>query len=124
MAYISTPEVKAIREQLKSAFPNLRFGVRREHHTSVTVTIKKGDVDFSDIAGCSHLAINEYYPENYGVHKELVEKITEIIKSAPGTVEGCSEWFDKSDSQSDYFHTAFYFTIQIGAWNKLYEFTG
>ena len=50
MAYITTAEVREIRNALKEEFgPELKFGVKKQHHSSVTVTIKKGNVDFSDI---------------------------------------------------------------------------
>jgi hypothetical protein len=29
-------------------------------------------------------------------------------------------WFDKSDSMTDYFHTAYYLSLSIGKWNKSY----
>ena len=50
MAYISKEDVKAIREELKVAFPELKFGVKKMHGGSngVDVTIKSGKVDFSD----------------------------------------------------------------------------
>jgi hypothetical protein len=34
-----------------------------------------------------------------------------------------ADWFDKSDIQSDYFHTAYYYHINVGKWNKPYELT-
>jgi hypothetical protein len=31
------------------------------------------------------------------------------------------DWFDKSDAQVDYFHTAYYIDVNIGKWNKPYQ---
>jgi hypothetical protein len=31
-----------------------------------------------------------------------------------------NDWFDESDSMTDYFHTAFYTDINVGRWNKPY----
>ena len=31
-------------------------------------------------------------------------------------------WFDKSDIQTDYFHTAYFIGINVGKWNKPYNF--
>jgi hypothetical protein len=31
-----------------------------------------------------------------------------------------NDWFDDSDSMTDYFHTAYYIGINIGNWDKDY----
>lgn len=62
MAYISTKEVAAIRGQLKEKFKGLKFSVRKHHHSSVTVTIKAGNVDFSDLLDDNGYAqTNQYW---------------------------------------------------------------
>jgi hypothetical protein len=33
-------------------------------------------------------------------------------------------WFNHSDIQTDYFHLAFYLSINVGQWNKPYVYTG
>ena len=49
MAYISTNEVKEVRKALKEKFgKNLKFSVTRDHHSSVSVSIMEGVVDFFD----------------------------------------------------------------------------
>jgi hypothetical protein len=35
-----------------------------------------------------------------------------------------ADYFDHSDAQVDYFHTAYYFDISIGAWDKPFEVKG
>ena len=121
MAYIRTDEVAAIRGQLKEAFPQLKFSVRKQHHSSVIVTIKSGTVDFSDVLDENgYCQTNQYWLDRMGQHKELFEEIYKIVKTAPGTVEGGREWFDDSDSMTDYFHTAFFMSVNIGSWHKPY----
>ena len=123
MAYIKTEEVAQIRKELKEAFPQLKFGVRKHHHSSVDVTIKAGTVDFSDILDDNgYSQVNQYWltEARVGKHVKLFEKIIDIIKTAPAKVPGGRAWFDESDSMTDYFHTAFYFSINVGAWNKPY----
>lgn len=127
MAYIRTDEVKEIRNTLKEAFgPDLKFGVKKESGgIAVRVTIKKGNVDFSDITqregDLGYAQINQYHLGNYGDHRYLFEDIINVIKKAPGKAEGGREWFDKSDAMVDYFHTAFYFNLEVGNYNKPYE---
>ena len=123
MAYIKTEEVAAIRGQLKEKFKGLKFSVRKQHHSSVSVTIKAGNVDFSDILDDSGYAqINQYWLNRTGKHEHLFEEIYKVIKTAPASVEGGREWFDDSDSMTDYFHTAFYMSLNVGSWDKPYVY--
>jgi len=132
MAYIKTEEVSAIRNELKKRFGHtgLKFGVKNRHHTSVSVTIKAGPIDFSDIykdhygSGDHYAQINPYHLSNYGKHQPLFEEIIKVIKTAPALAEGGREWFDKSDIQSDYFHTAFYIDLDVGTFDKPYVYNG
>ncbi|BCA80311.1 MAG: LPD29 domain-containing protein [Desulfuromonadales bacterium] len=128
MAYISTEEVKEIRKALKEKFgKDFKFSVQRHHHSSVNVSIMASPVDFSDLFKSDydkehqHVQINHHWTENLGEHAELFDQIVEIIRTAPGKAVGGQEWFDKSDSMTDYFHTAFYFNISVGQWDKPYQ---
>jgi len=128
MAYITTTEVREIRNALKEAFPKLKFGVRSHAHSSVKVTIKKGNVDFSDIMRDrtngetpGYADVNHYHLYQYGEHTSLFEKIDKIIKTAPAKAENGREWYDRSDAQYDHFDTAFYYSIGVGTWDKAYE---
>jgi len=140
MAYIGTDEVKEVRIALKERFKNkLKFSVRREHYSSLNVSIISGEINFFDGSldrkdpwnsdapehkFDGHEQINNYYPENYGKHKALFEDIVHIMKTAPAKAEKGRAWYDKSDAMVDYFDTAFYINLSIGKWNKPYEFKG
>ena len=135
MAYISTQEVAAIRKELKAQLPQYKFSVTKHHHSSVTVAFMKGPAFaeytyFDRYAGEQkesvlegHEQLNHYHAERfYGEENAaVIKKVEEIVKTAPAKVEGGREWFDESDSQSDYFHTAFYMSIHVGKWDKHYE---
>lgn len=131
MAYISTAEVAAIRSALKAKYgKRFKFSVTKDHHTAVTVAIVSGTADFSELwadkvpgdYGYGYATVNEYHitKENYGRHVKLFEDIVKIIKKAPADAVNGREWFDHSDSMTDYFHTAFYLTLQVGKWDKKY----
>ena len=126
MAYIRTDEVKEIRNTLKEEFgPDLKFGVKKESGgIAVRVTLKKGNVDFSDIGDNGYAQINQYHLGNYGDHRYLFEDIISVIKTAPGNADNGREWYDKSDAQYDHFDTAFYFNLEVGNYNKPYEYQG
>lgn len=124
MAYINAEDVKAIRKELKENFKKFKFSVTKSHSSSVNVTIKSGPVDFSDITDANGYAqVNQYWLERTGQHKAMFEKIVDIIKTAPMRGEGYNKngWFDKSDAMTDYFHTAYYFNINVGSWNNPYQ---
>lgn len=114
MAYISVEEVKNVREQLKKEFPKFKFSVSGGSSLELKVAIMKGPEDFSELTkDWSNPTINEYHLHNYGKFEKLFEKILKVMKS--------QDWFDESDSMTDYFHIAYYVNLSIGKWNKKYE---
>lgn len=115
MAYITTAEVKAIRDTLKAAFPEFKFGVRREHYSKVEVNIMSGPLDLTDKPYINVYHFNSAFGEDRPELANLLSAITLIIKNAG------REWYDNSDSMIDYFDTAFYYGIEVGKWNKNYE---
>ena len=121
MAYITATDVKAIREELKQAFPKWKFGVRKGSGSlSVDVTILQGTCAFE---GKDHAQVNQYYIDSHWTDAEdkmALEKINEIMHNAPGRVNADRKFFDHSDAQTDYFHTAFYTHLSIGQWDKKY----
>lgn len=128
MAYINSKDVAQIRKELKAAYPNLTFSVRKEHSTSVHVSIVAGDIDFTGVlGGRGHISVNHYHTCQYNDHAALFDGIIDIMKTAPSRTPtggaNAGGWFDKSDIQSDYFHTAYYLNLDIGKWDKAYNAT-
>ena len=124
MAYISAKEVKAIREELKVQFPKFKFGCKKgSGGYSVDVTIKKGPALDPEVFthGEGYAQINQYHLHHYGKSEKFLEKVMQIIKTAPAKAEGGSAWYDNSNSMIDYFDTAFYIHLNVGEWNKPYE---
>lgn len=125
MAYINTNEVKAIRQGLKKEFGNeIKFSVRKcPGSYSVSVSIMESSViDFSqERSEINHYQIETRY-KNEPVKLEVFKKVIEIIKTAPGSIEGGTEWYDSSNSMIDYFDIAFYFNISVGSYKKEYKF--
>ena len=127
MAYISADDVKAIRNELKATFPKWKFSVRKTSGgLSVDVTILKGtcsfDENFTD--GRRYCQVNHYWIDSHWTDMEAnaaLKKINEIMHNAPGRVNADRKFFDHSDAQTDYFHTAFYTHLSIGQWDKHYE---
>jgi hypothetical protein len=66
-----------------------------------------------------NIQVNPYWLEDNYKDKPKALKALQEIKQALLV----ADWFDKSDIQSDYFHTAYYYHINVGKWNKPYELT-
>ena len=129
MAYISAQDVAAIRKELKEAFPKFKFGVKKESGSlAVAVTIKQATFAFEDqfaksFEGKRYAQVNNYWIDSHFTDMEecaFITKVNEIMHNAPGRAGG-KVYFDESDAQTDYFHTAFYTHLQIGSWDKEYE---
>ena len=136
MAYISTDDVKHIRNTLKKEFPQYKFSVVRDHHSSVSINLMKGpafkDFEYFDkysgetkvgtLNDGEHHQINHHWLEDfYGKdNAKILGKISEIAHTAPA-MNGGKKWYNNSDIQTDYFDIAYYVHIGIGKWNKQYE---
>ena len=114
MAYISTPEVKLIRETLKQAYPDFKFSVKRDNQTSVDVSVLSGPIELE----VNRSDINQYHLDTLykGKTLELLKGIDKVIRMAP-----VRQHYDKSDTLSDYFNVAYYYHISVGNYNQEYE---
>ena len=124
MAYISATDVAAIRTELKAAFPGWKFAVRKGSGSlSVDVVIKSGTISFAENLERGHAQVNQYWIDSHWTDfeaREALKKINEIMHNAPGRAGG-KVFFDESDAMTDYFHTAFYTHLSIGAWDQPYQ---
>ena len=100
---------------------------------SITCRIKSGSIDFvdqmvqdryghqldkADLRGRYTFEINPYwYDEHYtdGTAKDFIGEMISALKAA--------DWYDRSDIQTDYFDTAYYYNLKVGDWNKPYTIT-
>jgi hypothetical protein len=125
MAYISAQDVKAIRTELKAKFPKWKFAVRKGSGSlSVDVNIMQGTESFDDqfSNGRRYAQVNQYWIGDHfkdSSERQAIEMINEIMHNAPGRAGG-KQFFDHSDAQTDYFHTAFYTHLSIGKWDQEY----
>jgi Large polyvalent protein associated domain 29 len=125
MAYISATDVQAIRTELKEKFPKWKFSVRKGSGSlSVDVNIMQGTASFDDqfSNGRRYAQVNQYWIKDHfadSSERQAIEMINEIMHNAPGRAGG-KVYFDESDAQTDYFHTAFYTHLSIGKWDKEY----
>ena len=104
----------------------------RNHH-AITLTLRQGPIDFigdlnesrngrlgvskDEMRKRYELQVNQYWiDEHYtGVSLEFLTQVNEAMQAA--------DYYDRSDAQIDYFDTAYYYDIHVGAWNKPYTLT-
>jgi carbamoylphosphate synthase small subunit len=98
---------------------------------SITFTIREGAVDFigdmqdtpshrvnrDNLRTRYNFSVNPYwYNEHYtGTSKDLLDEVMTAMKGA--------DWYDRSDIQTDYFDTAYYYDVNVGSWQKPYTLT-
>lgn len=116
MAYVNNETKQKIQAALKPVFK--KYGIKAtvakgSYNSSLVVNVSSGDIDF----GTDYQQVNIYWiDDNHtGKAKDFLNEVLREIKRA-------GEWYDESDSQIDYFNTAFYISINIGRWDKPYNY--
>ena len=111
MAFVSQAKKKTLAVEIKKVLKEygVKGSIAVQHNSSLVVTLKSGKVDFGDA-----VQVNEYWIKDSfeGVAREFLTKLLAAMKGP--------DWFDKSDSQSDYFHVSHYTNIKLGKWDTDY----
>jgi len=138
MAYMNQEMKKELSTGIKSVLKKygMKGSIAVRHHMTLVVNIKTGKLDImqnhydkvtergtvnqygDNIKKAEYLDVNQYWIEDgyTGIVKDFINELYTAMKG--------DKWFDKSDIQSDYFHTAYYMDVNIGSWNKPYQFEG
>ncbi|CAB4139610.1 hypothetical protein UFOVP338_62 [uncultured Caudovirales phage] len=123
MAYIDQDKKKIIAKALKQAFPNLKMSLSVKDYMTLTVKIssseifneflkkRKEDWEESEYYQDMNLPFNEAMYLRNGI--ELEHCNSELGKSLRDVIIKAGDWFLESDSQTDYFRTAFFFNIEV-----------
>lgn len=125
------PGIKAVLKKY-----GMKGSIAVRHHMTLVVNIKSGKLDImqnwydkvtehgtvnqygDNIRKPEYLDVNQYWIEDgyTGIVKDFINELYAAMKG--------DKWFDKSDIQSDYFHTAYYMDVNVGSWNKPYQLEG
>lgn len=132
MAYMNQEKKKIIKANLDKVLKPLgiKYSLRVDNHMSINCTIKSGSVDFIGNlrqrigdkfklhTESGYVQVNPYwYNEHFtGEPERIINQVIDALKSA--------DYYDKSDAMIDYFDTAYYMHLNIGAWDKPYELKG
>ena len=134
MAYMNQERKAKIANALKPILA--KYGMKgtlkcRQH--AITLTLRQGPIDFigdlnesrngrlgvskDEMRKRYELSINPYwYQEHYtGTALAFLSEVIPAMKGA--------DWYDRSDIQTDYFDTAYYYDVNVGSWNKPYTLT-
>jgi len=124
MAFVSkedkanlAPGIKAVLAKYK-----VKGSISVRHNSTLVVKVTKGEIDFSEYMmkgewPKDYIQVNEYWlRENYtGIAFEFLQEMIAAMKGP--------DFFDHSDSMTDYFHLSHYVDLNIGTWIKPYVFT-
>jgi hypothetical protein len=125
MAYMSQ-ERKAERAPMIRAICK-KYGVKAslsvKNHSTLVLTVKSGQIDFignyNTVANPATPAEHDLSVNPYWFKEQFDGTARDFLTEVAAAMKG-DDYFDKSDSQSDYFHCSHYIAINIGKWNKAY----
>ena len=118
MAFITTEEVKEIRNNIKKAFPakeGWKFSITKEHYSKVNLYIMEAPYGITkQVKG--YESVNHFYIESSKDYSD--RKKTDLMKMY--AILSANHW-DESDIMTDYFHCAYYMSMGIGKWDKAFK---
>jgi len=122
MAYVDQSKKAKIAQALKAVVPQgWKYSLAVRHHSTIVMTIASAPFElikahkgseFFNPETATYCNVNPYHSAAF-CDDECVADVISAILGALNT-----DNFDKSDSQSYYFHVGHYVDLQIGRWNK------
>ena len=130
MAYVSqelkaklSPKIKAVCKKY-----GVKASIGVDNHSTLVLNIRSAKIDFianyNSVAATKpgfserggylakdYLQVNTYYTDEHftGKAKNFLREVIDAMNVGN---------FDKSDSQTDYFHCGWYVNVNVGRWNK------
>ena len=113
MAYISTEQVKSIRDQIKAAYPNYKWSVSRRDHSTVVIVLQESDLPFDNV----HEQINPYWFKESEKLNTKTKLIFQHVLFICNSVERC---YDRNagDPYADYGDSTYFIDLEIGKWDQ------
>lgn len=116
MPYLSTQEVKTIRENLKKEFPSFRFSVTRSNHSGVTVVILAAPFNMITQEGATHESVNQYYLED---HYKDTPQIRDTLFAIHKIMDNGNKIISEDGDYGSI--PKFYTTLRIGDYDKPFK---
>lgn len=134
MAYMSQERKAKLAPAIKKVLTKygLKGSLSVDHHSSLVLTIKAGTIDFYDETVVSpydfngttktprekwYSSINPYHFKDHWKGKALafLNEVMPLMNVGN---------HDRSDAMTDYFDVGWYVDVNIGKWDKPYQFVG
>ena len=120
MAYMNQERKKELAPAMKAVFKKygMKATIAVRHHSTLVANIKSGPIDFGEYThGDGYIQVNEYHIDRHyeGDAREFLLELKEAMMKGN---------HDHSDPMTDYFNVGWYIDINVGGWNKPYEYTG
>lgn len=113
MAYMNQEKKAVIKAAMDKVLKprGFKYSLRVNHHSSITCTIQSGPMDF----GTDYEQVNLYWIDDH-----YSGPVAAILKECAQALQAAG-YYDHSDAMTDYFNTAYYMHLNIGAWDKPYK---
>jgi len=129
MAYMNQEKKKMLTPKIKAVLKKygMKGSISVNHHSTLVVTIKEGKLDvvsnYIKVATPEHNTSGSHSVNTYWIEDHYDGEVKAFLSELKDAMNNCDEVqnFDKSDSQSDYFHVGWYIDISIGKWDKPYK---
>lgn len=113
MAYMSQDHKKELAPGIKAVLKKygMKGSIGVRHHMSLVVTLRGGDLDFSEYVNdwdWRYIDVNTYWYHEHFADKKIVAFFDELIEAMQGP-----HWFNEDDIMTDYFHRSHYVDIRI-----------
>jgi hypothetical protein len=133
MAYMNQEKKAVIKAALDKVLKarGFKYSLRVDNHMAINCTIQSGPIDFignfNDKTGQKfrhggrlpqdYLQVNLYWIDDHysGPAAAILKECAQALQAAG--------YYDRSDAMTDYFDTAYYTHLNIGAWDKPYKIT-
>jgi hypothetical protein len=132
MAYMNQEKKKILKAGIDKVLKPLgfKYSVGVNNHSTIVLNIWKGPVDFISIYKekvlDEHPEFGAWEPDNYinvnpyHYERSFSGQALDIISHLMTELNKLN--YDRSDIQTDYFDVGYYVDINIGNWNKPYEY--
>ena len=138
MAHVSQEMKKQLAPKIKEICKRyrIRATLSVHNHSSLELNVKSGDIDFinnyidaSNHKGYGHKIDTEQAEylrrtqrinvNTYRFHEHFAGQALKFLQEVIPALKG-PDYFDESDSQTDYFHCSHYIGVNIGGFEKPY----
>lgn len=122
MAYISTEEVKKIRQEIKKEFSSKdgwKFSIRTVHYSKIIVAILESKLNL-DPEKKGHYQVNEFWIDKHYENQPVLKNVFNTIKNI---ITGTKDHNDRNagDMGADYPAWNYHMSIYVGKWDKPFQ---